>query len=337
MTRHDLRLAWQALRETGGANADPELRLRLYLARHGLRIFAATEAAGSRVTFVVELPRDLAPLELTRSRFRHVSVRVAEFPGLSDSRAAIVVTLLDAEFESLFESFATDIADVVDRAANQGAAVAGVVRTVDRWRRFLEHRTAPLSENEVRGLIGELAVLERASRKYGATVALNAWKAPTGSIRDFEFPDATVEVKTFTPSEGARVRISDPLQLEPDHGVHLFLACQELSRSEDQAGTLAGHIARVSNAFKSSPDLQVDFGNSMASSGYLEMQGPLYTQGYALGKVRVFRVDAGFPRVPPASIAAGVLDLRYSLSVSALGAYECDPESTIGSESEVDE
>jgi hypothetical protein len=100
--------------------------------------------------------------------------------------------------------------------------------------------------------------------------------------------------------------------------------------------TLAGHVERVSNLFESRPDVRVDFENSMASSGYLPVHAPLYMHGYALGKLRVFRIEEGFPRIVPGDIPAGVIDVRYSLGVNSLGAYECDAARAIGPEREVD-
>ena len=100
--------------------------------------------------------------------------------------------------------------------------------------------------------------------------------------------------------------------------------------------TLAGHVDRVLRLFAAPADLRMDFENSLASAGYLQVHGPLYTQGYALGKLRVFRVEGDFPRILPASIAAGVLDVRYSLSVNSLGAFEDIAERRIGPEPEAE-
>jgi hypothetical protein len=210
------------------------------------------------------------------------------------------------------------------------AAIHGVVQLIERWRRFLEKHRENLGPEEVRGLIGELSMLERLAMRIGARAALASWRSPFGSIRDFECPNVAVEVKTYMTSTGASVRINDPLQLEPESGIPLLLACQELARSSEEKLTLPGHVARISRLFEGDISLKEDFDNALASAGYLTSHAKLYIDGYALGATNVFEVCDGFPRISAASIPPFVSRVHFDIEILPLARFSVPADTHIG-------
>ena len=304
--------------------------MRLLHAAMDLRVFAAVAGANQEAAIVLEIPVSLRPQPLRGVSGRRLKILASDLPGLPAGRAAIIVQLLDPDFEDLFTKLGADFVDAVSASSNATAGVHAVIRLIERWRRFLDRHSAPLSSEEVRGLIGELAVLERLSHRLTPAVALAAWKAPRGSIRDFECADRTIEVKTFMASSGSAVRISNPMQLEPEPGVPLLLACQELSRSQLPQFTLPGHIARIAQLFLQEGGSADDYEDALAASGYLPVHSDLYPDSYALGPILVHGVVPSFPRIHPANLPAGVVSVQFSLEILILSRFRVDADVEIG-------
>jgi hypothetical protein len=330
MTTRRLPQLWEGLRKTDASDRAGDYRLRLCSAPQGVRIFAATVGSANDLCLVIDVPEPLRPSRLSGLQLRRVSVQVSELQGLPPSRVALVLRLLDSAFEDLFGDLAEDVLTASEEAPTPGAAIAAVCAVVTRWRRFLDGHAAPLAPEQVRGLIGELAVLERLAAGHGPAAALAAWRSPSGSIRDFEADAQSIEVKTFSPSEGATVRINDPLQLEPDHSVPLFLACQELGRSDAKGTRLPEHVERVGRWFAGDTRLAEEFRDSLASLGYLSCHAHLYSDGFALGELLLFEIVEGFPRIAPGIVMPGVSAVRFSLTVAALARFAVRPDAVIG-------
>jgi hypothetical protein len=330
MTTANIAELWAGLRQATQADVAGDFRMRLCHTGRDVRVFAAVCSSGREPALIIEIPTSVRPQRLGGVSGRRINVMTAELPGLPSGRAAVVIHLKDPDFEDLFVKLGDDLIAEIRGALGGADAVNRIVKVIGRWRRFLDQHRDVLSPEETRGLIGELAVLERLARRIGAAAALAAWKAPRGSIRDFECDDRTIEVKTFTASAGATVRISDPLQLEPDPGVPLLLACQELGRSQLAEHALPSHVARVAALFAHDTTLAEDFQDALASAGYLAAHADLYTDGYALGTLHAFRVGEDFPRIRPDSVPSEVINVQFSIQVLCLSPFGANANSEVG-------
>lgn len=323
---------------TDEAEGTAELRIRLAKSSPGARAYAAWRVDDDALGVLIEFHSPaLAAIRLPPPAKRiRVAVIASGSAGLPRGHEALLVELKDRAFVDLFDRLASDLAAGVAATATASAAATTMAGVLDRWFRFMDRAHPLLSDEEVKGLIGELCVLERLVLRLGSCPALDAWVSPGGSLRDFEAAGCTVEVKAFSPSQGATVRINDPYQLEPDPGVPLFLACQELGRSEIADYSLAGHAERVGSLFGSDTDAAERFGLLLAASGFPQGGGdPLYVrQGWRPGILHTFRVTGDFPRVKPLHIPAGACAVRFSLEVAALRPFSVDAESAIGPASE---
>lgn len=330
MNSDSLRELLTALRNPERPDDAGDLRMRLCHSTGSLRVFLAVSAPERNAAIVIEMPKSLIPAHLTAAGSRCFSVVASEFPGLAAERGAVVIQLRDQQFEDLFVQLGAQILKEVSDASDAASALDAAIRVIDRWRRFLEKYRDILSSEEVRGLIGEIAILERLIRRIGPSAALTAWKSPNGSILDFECGDRSIEVKTFLMSDGASIRINDPLQLEPEPGLPLILACQELGRSSQIDLALPGHIARVSGLLATDRLLREDFETKLASAGYLPTHAAQYDQGYTLGDLRVFDVRNGFPRIRAADVPAAVKHVQFSIEVAHLRNFAVASEDVIG-------
>lgn len=306
--------------------------MRLCHSAHDIRVFGALSGTRKEPAIVVEIPSELLPKDLAAISGTRLALTAAELPGLPPGRGAVVVQLRDPQFEDLFEQLGMCLLEDVCAKDSPADAVRAVVRQIERWRRFLERRREILTGEEVRGLIGELAVLERLIARIGADEALMSWKSPSGSIRDFECPALALEVKTFMASAGASVRISEPLQLQPEPGIPLLLTCVELARTQQPGCTLADHVSRISRRLEHDVTLIEEFENRLALAGYLPAHAERYCDGYVIGGVHAFLIDENFPRIRPADIPAHVIHVQFSLEVLPLTRFSVDPDVWIGSQ-----
>jgi hypothetical protein len=326
-----IRDSWIQLRSSAGSPGSNAFRMRLLKTVNDLSVYASVSEADHSLGMVFEIPQSAQSPRLVGHNGKRVSVSKVVSQGVRAGHSAVVVGLKDSECEDLFGLLCDHLLGKVAACRDGKAAIALVVDEIDRWRRFMDRHARRLDQSAVIGLIGELAVLERLANRIGKGPALAGWRAPSGSLRDFELGNMTVEAKAYSPSQGGTVHINDPLQLEPEAGKELLLACQEVASAEDSGQRLPDHVARVRAMMGHDPGILGDFDRLLADSGYLAVHDDEYKDGYQLGVMKVFRVDSGFPRITPENVPLGVQNVRFGLQVSSLGAFELDPDSCIGS------
>ena len=298
--------------------------------RNGVSINAAVDREERRQV-LIEIPAsaDVGDLDVVHgTRF---TLGEVDSKYLAGGVRGFSLRLEDDLFEDIFLQLCENVITIVGESSTAELAVSSVFECIDRWKLFMERRRGRLSEAEVRGLIGELNVLCSRIRKQGAADALDSWRAPIGSLRDFEFPDLSLEVKTFSSSLGGVIRINDPAQLIPDGQNRLLLICIELAETSQDELTLSGHVDRARSVLGTSPAVQTLFTGLLASYGYLDEHSQFYTKAFRVDSHLAFNVASQFPRVDPAHLPAGIRDLRFSLAVGDLADFAVDYSEAVGS------
>ena len=128
-------------------------------------------------------------------RLRGLWVEAQPADGGSDER--IVIRLTDQEQRDIFLRFCRDIVDATVLAQTEEQAVERFLARTWRWHRLLQGgRDKRLGDDEQRGLIGELVVLERHLLPVlGALDAVRCWTGPLDAPHDFEISRIHVEAK----------------------------------------------------------------------------------------------------------------------------------------------
>jgi hypothetical protein len=322
---------WTVLRADTPAGADG-ISLRMRSEAVGVRLYAGLECSSGLPSILLEIARDSKPKEWSRVSTRAFDAQTVKFAGLPSGRIALSVKLNDRKFEDLFLLLGEDIVQAVEAAANEGAAIHSVVRRIERWRKFLERGKKHLTDEEVRGLLGELAVLGRCISHHGAKTSLDAWQHD-GGLRDFEFPFMVVEVKTYQAATGASIRIGDPAQLDPAAGRPLYLATIQLSLVENSGWSLPLAINRVNDLLAGDIEAGERYWDLLAAQGYLPAHAGQYTERYLISPVESCLVSDGFPRIGSATIPLGVEDVAFSIRLAALWRFRVPAEDFLGAES----
>ena len=168
--------------------------------------------------------------------------KLAEIPVLGarrfkrdDGKWSLLLVLDSAGLSPMFSMLCEDL---IESARNTGLlthkSLGFVLRRLSNWRQLLE-RGLPdlLSENEIRGLCGELLTLKRLFLHIGKPDAVRAWVGPKGADQDFQTHNAAWEVKTIHPG-ATSVTISSESQLQTTSRT-LFLVVIELAESGHNA------------------------------------------------------------------------------------------------------
>lgn len=325
-----IRDAWSVLRSNESPAADGAFRMRLVDAIGELRIFAVIVDETKDLGLAFEIPESVRPTRLANHSGRRVAVDLLAGPDIGEGRVAVLVSLRDRSSEDLFGHLCDHLLSRMGTNPDARTAIDAIADEIDRWRRFMEKHRRPLDTQAVVGLIGELAVLERLMRRVGKRQAIEGWRSPQGSLRDFELADRTIEVKAYTASAGGLVHIHEPMQLEPDSGRRLFLACQEVVQGQVGNGRLPDHVSRLRSQLLADAGLLGDFDRLLAGSGYLPAHQEEYREDYGLGELRVFEVRDGFPRIGPAAVPLGVTHVRFGLTVASLTDFLADASVQVG-------
>lgn len=318
---------WAELRAT--ADTTPGFALRLFAAAHDLRLYAALKTPEGLPAIVVEMPNADRPPDLASISTRAFEALSAQFPGLPPGRAAISIALRQVEYEDLFEHLGIEIGAAIQSASSSQQATRTIIRQIDRWRRFLERTRRGLSDEQVRGLFGELAVLARCVGQFGPVPAVDAWQG-MGGLRDLELPSYSVEVKTYQAETGAAVRLNDPQQIEGSPARPVYLATARLALSNVNGRTLPEVIAILEQQLHSEPSAVETFRDRLADYGYMAVEAARYTERFVIINLQLFAIRDGFPRILAASIPPGVVDVHFSIILSAMANYAVDPIAVIG-------
>jgi len=229
------------------------------------------------------------------------------------------ILLGDPAVAELFALMGADLVSEVERPDTDGAAVDRVLRRIALWRRFLQRRGGLMTDEEVRGLFGELHVLSLVMSIDGVDAALEAWQGPARELHDFRFADGLVEVKSWRVESGARVHISQPSQIGVDPHRPLHLAAVQISAGEPAGRTLRETTALLRSQMNG---LQAQrFDELLAEYGYLEVHANEYRDRMQVLGLDVYGVRDGFPHIDARSVPGGVADLHYSIELGALEAF----------------
>ncbi len=258
-------------------------------------------------------------------------LRVEAQPADSGSDERIVIRLTDHEQRDIFLRFCRDIVDATVLAQTEEQAVGRFLSRTWRWHRLLQGgRDKRLGDDEQRGLIGELVVLERHLLPVlGARDAVRCWTGPLDAPHDFEISRTHVEAKAQG-SATPRVTISSEHQLDSGNADSMFLHVTQVTTGPE-GGPNVFTVTDVANRIR-----VVLAGRDMAAVDLFEERlgavGFDWTDDYSdkswvIGEEALYEVREGFPRITSAMVPGGVGNLRYTISLPDCEAFRVVPAS----------
>ncbi len=289
---------------------------------HGVDLYALLDAEGRRSLLLLT---PSAPPKLPAFAAVEITSGVR-----SDGQWSIRLTLREGSLSSLFAMVCNDLVNSTEHIAPDQAAAIIVLR-LHRWRKLLEAGIdQTLSPAELRGLIGELLVLQRLALQWGLAEVVNGWQGPLGAAQDFALYDRLVEVKSILPS-ASTFHVNSVEQLDPPQGAPQWIVTVTLTNSTaDGAGrfSAASLIRGIRADLASNPDSAFEFESRLNAVGYVDH--PEYDHmWFRFDGLRVYKLSDEFPRLKRAMIHPGVSTATYEVLIAACSAFESSWESLV--------
>ena len=251
-------------------------------------------------------------------RLRGLSVEAS--PTEDGSGERVIIRLTDGEQREVFHRFCIDVVEATRVAKSADEASARFLARTWRWHRLLRSgQDGRLSEEEQKGLIGELRVIERCLLDVvDARDAVESWTGPLGTPKDFELGLVGIEAKARSPQR-AEVRISSVDQLDSAGMSRLFLSVIEVGAALDDSSTavtvtdLATQVRSRIAALDMSAAIVFD--ERLAATGF-DWEDDYSDRRWSIGDEVLYEVAHGFPRVTPSMVPAAVDDVRYTISMA---------------------
>lgn len=262
------------------------------------------------------------------------SVSLARLPKLRNIEAGFLsqgigqtfyLRLKDKSQAEPFETLCRDVVACAEAAPSEGEALLRAVGRTSRWHYLLRGgQSSSLTDEEQKGLIGELTVLEWLADLVGARAAITAWAGPSGAPKDFELHGHCVEVKARRGAAQPYVQISNEFQLADVEGRELWLAIVAVDKvSEPFGSSLDQLVERAAVRFKGGDaDIELLWDIAIEAAGYRSEDDYSATRWDA-GVPSWYSVAGDFPRLD-LPLKAGVADVKYSISLGACQPFKVD-------------
>ena len=269
-----------------------------------------------------------------RSEHRHSrglpklrGLRVETLPTEDQSGERLIIRLTDGEQREVFHRFCMDIVDATRPSRTEAEAVERFLARTWRWHHLLRGGgDGRLSQEEQKGLIGELCVLERQLLPLiGPFDAVRAWTGPVGAPKDFQVGSVGIEAKTRSPHVPT-VRISSAEQLDITGNSRLFLHVIEVSEAPgDSASVTVTEVAAGVRDSIAALDMSavIQFEERLNATGF-DWNDDYSDTPWLIGDISLFEVLQGFPRITPPMFLPGVEDVRYAIALSRCESFRVD-------------
>ncbi|MBX9865099.1 MAG: PD-(D/E)XK motif protein [Hyphomicrobium sp.] len=237
----------------------------------------------------------------------------------ADGRWSLRLQLTEPRLLTVFAELCRDIIDFTRSGVDPRNAGGAVLARLDRWQSLLQSQRGGLGPERLRGLIGELLILEiDLIPALGKDAAVAAWTGPLGTSQDFQLPNGDrIEVKAIG-RNASQVRINGLQQLDAG-GDRLRLAVVRLedtginAQGALTAGTLVNRLRQILN---DAPVALATLEQLLLFLGWDDTQD-VSEVVVRLDSIDRYEVDDAFPRLVPDNVPQGVLDASYVLALPA--------------------
>ena len=279
--------------------------------QHPLDWFVGYEKVSQKTLLIIS---EKEPELLPTSKSIIVSKRLR-----TDNKWTLLLTLMRAEQESVFETLCADIITYSGTAEDESSALSLTLKRYKQWNKLLEYQKKGLMDESGRkGLLGELIYLCHVIKNgYPVLSAVQGWVGPDGADQDFVYADGWHEIKSVGLS-AASITISSLEQLDrEDPGELVVMRIDKCAPECTGAFSLGDQVDVALELIKSDPDALSLMERKLASYGYIDL--PEYReQKYIFSGESRFIVDSSFPRLTGGTTPAQVISAQYVISIAGI-------------------
>lgn len=236
-----------------------------------------------------------------------------------DGKYAISFALLINDQEDVFITMCSDIIRYSSMAKANKQALNMVIKRYRQWCLLLEHqKSALMSENAQKGLIGELLFLkQKIEAGMALDTALDGWVGPNGSDQDFIYSDGWYEIKT-TGIASDEVGISSIEQLDNNEpGELVIMRVDKCAPAKVNAFSLRSLVMSISKILACASGNIEKYTDKLNCAGYVDL--PAYDeQKFFFSDESRFKVSDDFPKLKRIKLPIAVTKIEYNLNIPSL-------------------
>lgn len=237
-----------------------------------------------------------------------------------DNKVALSFHLCDSSMENAFLMFCADLIEA-SRNIRREDSLIFVLNRWNSWRTMFKNPTRDmLTDNEIRGLIGELLFLkDYMIKEYGPQKSIEAWMGTSKAHKDFEINDTWYEIKTVK-ENAITVKISSIEQLDDAVSGYLVVTYIEKTNSTNERlinlNSLVNELVSKINDYK----LLFILFKKLNEARY-SFDEEYNNFNYKFVKREHYVVTDAFPRLSKSDLPAGVVRASYEMLLDGIANY----------------
>lgn len=233
--------------------------------------------------------------------------------GNLKEKKQLVLTLQDISYVDLFYIICVDLIDTIKQINDEFVAVKRILKRLVQWQYFLKNNRKQIDKNQLKGLIGELHLFKKLLANFTSDEVLNFWKAPLGSVHDFELLNNTLEVKTKSSVNCITISSYEQMFSELDNLFLFVVTLNESSKTSLDSFNIYDLIFDIKKLINFDDiDNCERLDNLLFAYGFIELEE--YKELYfSIIHDEVYHVREDFPRI--ILKPNGVEDLTYKINL----------------------
>ena len=236
----------------------------------------------------------------------------------------LFISLLQYQSRDIFSVLCKDLINKISEHTEENKIVRIVINQLEKWKTLFDRmRNGGLQPAEQQGLYGELVFLQKfLCKSKNQNCVIDVWVGADKEVRDFQYRNWAVEVKTTSGNNHQRVLISSERQLDDTLINFLFLYHLSLETSKGNGENLNHKVLTIRDMLAENSFALNSFNMKLLEAGYLDVHAHLYEDRcYAKRDENIYQIKEDFPRIKENEIRNGVGDVKYTIILSHCDKY----------------
>lgn len=318
MTMNRIMEIWSSIEQSNEAG----LLKRLYSSDSELHVYAIFQNpenhCGIALSYNKNIGVDISPF----SNLRDLQVSMQTDSSFPQNNLLIIKLLYD-QSRDVFAVMCENMVQSVLSLHSEREVVKTIINQLGKWQMLFEKlKGEGLTPAEQLGLYGELHFIQKYIARQDAVQVLNSWVGADREIRDFQYNDWALEVKTTAGNNHQKVSVSSERQLDETRLDNLFLFHLSVETSKMNGESLNAKVNAIREVIRDNISALNTFNNKLIDAGYFYRHTHLYEEKcYQTRDENYYKVDSDFPRIKESEIRSGVGDVKYSIILSQCNEY----------------
>jgi hypothetical protein len=302
---------------------DINLSLRRIDANHYMNFFWGKNIYNNFL-FVVQLSKNI---NIDRKKF-HNLFGIELLISIDDESQFLILRLInnnDCEiFLSLCENIIYHTSFIDDEQDNFNI----FLKRLNRWSELLKINKERVSEEFIKGLIGELFFLKKfLIKKYGIKSGIEFWTGPSKAPQDFCVKDIAFEVKSQIGTTKPHIQISSIEQLNTQLSkMYLYVITLGKSDKDESSISLPELISQIESEISENEISELtNFKSLLYDYGYLYKE-EYNNYNYIVSNETFYEITDDFPKLHTDIIKEGINFIKYSIDLNFCEKFKIETE-----------